>query len=552
MLERNIVAKSPSQQRRLKLYTEQPPKPQQPPPDTVACLHDLLQAFHAVTGCSLRYEHGSPTTASASLAWSIPIRGEVEHTTGRLVLEPPSAEKSERKKKDEKPSKTAHRQAVVTTGGEAQSKTVRTLAGSIADLLAELLQTQHALRQREAELAAGVPVVPHREEEKHLAARLEAILRAGANALDCHAAGAYLLDEATTELKLRCSYGLPVDRLAAPARPLQGALADLEALLGHAVVLDDDSVMPTWNVPEDFSSAVCVPISTPTMLLGTLWVFSNHKRGFTDQDTSILEIIAGRLASDLEREMLMRAGADAAKLQKQLAAAERLQRNELPTVAPLLDGWDVAGCTTQADSVGGAFHDWFCLPDGLLAIAVGRADQSGIAGAMIANYAKIAFRSHARYHRQADRILRQVNLTLWTGSAADRHATLFEGLIETATGRVCCASAGQPSVMLLTADGVLSVGRNAIKLGESAEADFEQFGYELRPGETLLIFTSDASSAAGAGILALETTVASALEGKHALSAAELVAASQAALAAADLNCNRQDGSILAVKRTTA
>ena len=174
--------------------------------------------------------------------------------------------------------------------------------------------------------------------------------------------------------------------------------------------------------------------------------------------------------------MLLRAGTDGAELQKQVAAAERLQRNQLPTIAPLLDGWDVAGWTAQADGVGGAFHDWFCLPRGLLAVAVGKAAEQGIAGALTANAVKTAVRAHARYHRQAERMLQQVNLTLWTGSAGDQHAALFCGLIETATGRVCCASAGPTSVLRLRRDGWQSLSQNSLSLGESPEADFEQFG----------------------------------------------------------------------------
>ena len=135
--------------------------------------------------------------------------------------------------------------------------------------------------------------------------------------------------------------------------------------------------------------------------MGTLWVFCNEQRDFSDHETNMLEVVAGRLAADLEREMLLRAGLDGAKLQKQVAAAERLQRNELPTIAPLLDGWDVAGWTAQAEGVGGAFHDWFCLPDGLLAVAVGRRAEQGMAGALTANAVKTAVRSHARYHRQS-------------------------------------------------------------------------------------------------------------------------------------------------------
>ena len=93
--------------------------------------------------------------------------------------------------------------------------------------------------------------------------------------------------------------------------------------------------------------------------------------------------------------MLLRAAVDGAELQKQVAAAERLQRGGLPTIAPMLDGWDMAGWTAQADQVGGAFHDWFCLPNGLLAAAVGRAAEQGIAGALTANTVKTALRSHA-------------------------------------------------------------------------------------------------------------------------------------------------------------
>jgi phosphoserine phosphatase RsbU/P len=533
----STVAKSTHQQKHLKLYTEQPPKPVRPPTEAVASLPDLLRAFKTATGYSLRYEHGPKPKQSTGSDWAIPIQGELGQATGCLILEPPAAKKE---KQD------AGSTASATTGNKLEERSVRTLASSVADLLGELLQTRHALRHREAELAAGVPVVPPRQEEKHLASRLGAVLRAGAESIGCDAAGLYLLDEATTQLKLRCSYGLPHDRLAAPPRPLKGAIADLEALLGHAVVIDDNNLMQNWNVPEDFPAAVCVPISTPTTLLGTLWVFSNEKRDFNECETSILELVSGRLASDLEREMLMRAGVDGAKLKKQVAAAERMQRNELPAIAPMLDGWDVAGWTTQADNVGGAFHDWFCLPDGLLAVAAGQAKEQGIAGTLTANAVKTALRSHARYHRLADRILQQVNLTLWTGSAGDQRVTLFHALIETATGRVNCSSAGSPAVMLLRGDGSQSLNRSSIRLGESPEAGFEQFGYELRPGEVLLIFAGakdDASVAA---------SLANALKGKLDQSAAELVAVAHGALDSLDATQEGRDHSILVIKRTTA
>ncbi|MCE5303015.1 MAG: SpoIIE family protein phosphatase [Planctomycetaceae bacterium] len=507
------MTKSATSQRHLRIYTEQPPKNIRPQIEAVACMPELARAFQAVTGFGLRNE------------------------SGKLHVE-------------EQPSEIATDASFANPQSPSRDAAER-LAGSIADLLGELMQTRRALWQREAELAAGVPLVPHREEERHLAERLQSVLRSGVEAIGCDAGSLYLLDEATTELKMRSSWGLPFDRLTAPARPLQGALADLEALLGHAVVLDDPETMQMWNIPEQYPAAVCVPVSTPTTLLGTLWIFSKQQRDFNDRETNLLEIIAGRIASDLEREMLMRAGVDGQKLQKQLAAAERLQHNQLPTISPLLDQWDVAGWTSQAGGVGGAFHDWFCLPRGLLATSLGRSTDQGMAGAMTANVVKTAVRAHARYQHQTERLLQQVNLTLWTGSAGDQHASLFCGLIETSTGRVCCSSAGSLSALWLHADGWQSLAANAPRLGESPETTFEQFGQELQPGELLLVFSDTLRDAFDPQKRALgEQAVAEALRGKLDRPAEEIIAAVREQLTTHAVDCSSRDWTVLAIKRT--
>src|SRR5690606_24574844 len=128
-----------------------------------------------------------------------------------------------------------------------------------------LLATRQAVWEREAEIATGVPLVLRDDDSRapSLAQRLESVLKGGAEAIGCQAAALYLLDAATTELKLRSSFGLPRRRLLDPARPLRPALADLEALLGHAVVMNEPALFDYWKVPEQgFRSAVCVPVSS--------------------------------------------------------------------------------------------------------------------------------------------------------------------------------------------------------------------------------------------------------------------------------------------------
>ena len=81
-------------------------------------------------------------------------------------------------------------------------------------------------------------------------------------------------------------------------------------------------------------------------------------------------------------------------------------------------------------------------------------------------------------------------------------------------------------MLLLRSDGWQSLSQVAPRLGESPEADFEQFGCELQPGEVLVIFTEGVRDAADAqGCPLGEAGVAEALLGRLDRPAEELVAA---------------------------
>lgn len=365
------------------------------------------------------------------------------------------------------------------------------LATAVAELAGRLLVSQDALWKREAELAAGVPVTLQNEAEAHLAIRLQSVLRGAAEAVGCQAAGLYLLDADTSQLKLRSCWGLPHERLAAAARPLRGAIADLEALLGHAVVLDDLARFPHWNAPESFASAVCVPVSTPTVPLGTLWIFCDQARDFSSHQTGMLEMAAGRLAADLEREMLLTEGLEGHRLKRQLAGAERLQRSQLPRIAPLIDGWEVAGRCDQRDPLGGDFYDWFPLGRGpLWGLAVGDALHAGAEAALVAATTRGALRAHAQVVHDPGRLLSRLNRTLWTSSAGDQSATVACVAIEPDTGRAFAATAGTLALLIVNPQGESrTIGEPTMPLGREPSGRYQSLELELAPGELLIAYT---------------------------------------------------------------
>lgn len=180
----------------------------------------------------------------------------------------------------------------------------RRLATLVAALLAENCRWREALALREGELAALAVDVPQRKLTRaQISTKLRDVLRSGARALgDFSAAALYTLDDDTTSLKTRAVWGLPDDRYLDPPRPLRGARAEVEALLGSAVTLNDDYLAEEWKAPESFPCSVCVPVASDTTMLGVAWFFSDRRRELGARELETLDLVVCRLVDELEKE----------------------------------------------------------------------------------------------------------------------------------------------------------------------------------------------------------------------------------------------------------
>jgi len=456
----------------LRLHVEEQPQQPLPQLEEIQSLTGLCRSFENLTGWRLRCvnEEGD---ASES-AWSRQIEGTDNQVGQLLALDPPKGRGETRRGRPRR---------------SYEFDAAQELAESIGELLGELNESRRALWKREAELAAGVPIAQHGDDELHLAVRLDSVLEAGAKAVGCQAAAAYMLDDATRQLKLRSCWGLPKSRLLEAPRKLRGAAADLEALVGHAVVMEDTSLLPHWKVPEEFRSAVCVPISSPTTPLGTFWVFCDGVREFSVDQTNLIEIVAGRIAADLEREMLLQHSLQTKTLSRQLSHAAGWQTSRLPRIKPLLDGWQVAGWTRQADCLGGDFYDWFVLPDGSLAVAVGDAQGKMIEAGLTAAALHSALKSHAAYRHTAGQMVQRVNETLWTASAGDQFGSLFYATIQPDCGRVEHAAAGHVYAAIVGESLRSLTTSDTTPLGTQPDADCASSQQDMAPDEILVVFS---------------------------------------------------------------
>ncbi|MDR0522154.1 MAG: GAF domain-containing protein [Planctomycetaceae bacterium] len=170
---------------------------------------------------------------------------------------------------------------------------------SLADFLGDVYRWQEAVRGYEDDLSANFTLCPCEP-------TLYSILKESAKLVDCCAAALYMLDSQQKTLKMRACWGLPEERLLEPAKPLHDSTADVEAILGQAVIINEDYLFEAWQVQEHFETAVCVPVMSQQMILGTLWLYSDRRRDFTDHELRMMEYIAGRLVAELEKAALLK------------------------------------------------------------------------------------------------------------------------------------------------------------------------------------------------------------------------------------------------------
>ena len=173
---------------------------------------------------------------------------------------------------------------------------------TLAQFLGDTYRWQQILRNYEETQAAKIDLSTiHRDGES-----LVLLLKESAKLANFSAASLYLLDSRQKSLKIRSCWGLPEERLLEPPKPLHDSVADVEAILGQIVVVNEDYLLDTWRVPEDFPMAVCLPVMSQQSIWGTLWLFSDQRRDCTEHELHLMEYITGRVATELENWSLHR------------------------------------------------------------------------------------------------------------------------------------------------------------------------------------------------------------------------------------------------------
>ena len=237
-------------------------------------------------------------------------------------------------------------------------------------------------------------------------------------------------------------------------------------------------------------SGIQVPLRKRGRVIGALQVvMTESRRLYTQEDFTLAEAIAARVASTLENRRL-------SNQQREIASA--LQASLLPDALPDIPGTAMAvryWANGDAVEVGGDFYDAFPIDDQTWGLVIGDVCGTGPAAAGITGLARHTIAASAWHGDDHSTVLENLNRTL-RARKADTFCTALYATIDIGSGATTLefASAGHPLPVLVTADGhVSTVGIPGRLAGVFDHIEVTVTSVQITPGDSIVFYTDGAT-----------------------------------------------------------
>ena len=227
---------------------------------------------------------------------------------------------------------------------------------------------------------------------------------------------------------------------------------------------------------------------------------------YAGQDRRLLASAAGHAGSALESILMAEEIARRMEAERrrgyEMEIATRVQAGLFPQHVPALQTLEYAGRCIQARAVGGDYYDFVELGPGRVGLVLADIVGKGIGAALLmANLQANLRNQYAVALDDLPRMLRSVNRLFHASSPESSFATLFFGIYEDATRRLCYANCGHNPPLLLRDDGRTEwLAATSTVLGLFPQWEPTTIEVELAPNDILVVFSDglpDAETDAG-------------------------------------------------------
>ena len=229
--------------------------------------------------------------------------------------------------------------------------------------------------------------------------------------------------------------------------------------------------------------------------IGVLYLDSREKGQLvSDAARRALEEVAAEAASAIESARLYREAIEKARLDRELLLAAEIQRALLPEACQSGDFFEVAAASMPCRSIGGDFFDYFTLPDGAFAFALGDVAGKGPPAALLTAMVQGAFAAQVASAQSPAALIAHINRTLIRRAVQSRFVTVVYGVLGP-DGTFTYCNAGHNPPLLIGRNGVRRLETGGLILGLFPDAAYDQETIQMQEDDVLVVFSDGVTEA---------------------------------------------------------
>lgn len=240
-------------------------------------------------------------------------------------------------------------------------------------------------------------------------------------------------------------------------------------------------------------SVLSAPLMVRSRLIGILTIYNKKPEGsggFTESDQRLLSIIAAQSAQVVENARLSEEEQALRLVEKELELASSIQKKMLPSDAPDLNGYTVAGKNVTAQAVGGDYFDYIPMEGDRWAICLGDISGKGLPASLLMSNLQAILRGQVYHVSGPGEILRNANRQLYRSTSPEKFATLFLAVINLAEHTLCYSSAGHEYPFLFGSNGAVTrLKTGGLPLGMLDGQEYPEQTLTFEPGGLLFVYS---------------------------------------------------------------
>lgn len=252
-------------------------------------------------------------------------------------------------------------------------------------------------------------------------------------------------------------------------------------------------VIPLYSVQQSSASQMFETVVRGE-LLGVLYLDSRRPAAFSTLERQILDALGVEAASVIDNARLLERERERQRLEQEISIAREIQQALLPRELGICPYLEVTGMNQSCLEVGGDYFDLLPLEQDRTAFLIADVSGKGYGAALLTAMLQGAISGMTIGHQPAE-VFAHVNRFLCDRSQLQRYATMFFGVVDRA-GRLEFINAGHPSPCLLR-DGSaeFAFAAESFPVGLVPDAEFKSSTFQLRPGDTLVLFSDGVTEA---------------------------------------------------------